>query len=197
MKVPEQFRVTTGRGASRPRSGNNGVFMIPVPKRKKELFQVIASDGEGWEHVSVSLEDRDPTWSEMCYIKDLFWDSEDTVIQYHPPKKEYMNQHQHCLHLWKPINIEFPRPEMSLVGFTGFDDLIASYLGTFTKDDYQTKQKVARAMIAYGGSFVKRLGMMLQTADRSNTLIIKTVWPDYWKNYLEIAHDMDKKERSQ
>jgi hypothetical protein len=45
---------------------NNGAFRVPGGLR------VIASDGEGWDHVSVSLPDRCPTWEEMKgnYILD-------------------------------------------------------------------------------------------------------------------------------
>ena len=35
-------------------------------------LRVLFSDGLGWDHVSVSLADRCPTWAEMCFIKDLF-----------------------------------------------------------------------------------------------------------------------------
>ena len=32
----------------------------------------IASWAGGWEHVSVSLRNRCPTWDEMCLVKDIF-----------------------------------------------------------------------------------------------------------------------------
>jgi hypothetical protein len=80
-------------------------------------LRVQASDDfDGWEHVSVSLIDRTPTWAEMCRIKGLFWDEEDTVVQFHPPKSEYVNCHPYCLHLWRWTGGEFPRPSSTLVG---------------------------------------------------------------------------------
>lgn len=54
-----------------------------------------------WEHVSVSRINRTPTWNEMCRIKELFWDDDETVVQFHPKKSEYVNRHPYCLHLWK------------------------------------------------------------------------------------------------
>ena len=57
----------------------NGVFKIPLPSG--ETANVIISNGMGWEHVSVSLKDRCPRWQEMCYIKDLFWNDDEVVIQ--------------------------------------------------------------------------------------------------------------------
>ena len=67
-----------------------------------------SDDGLGdWEHVSVSLRDRCPTWDEMCFVKDLFWMDGECVVQFHPHKSEYINMHPLCLHLGKPVN---PRP---------------------------------------------------------------------------------------
>ena len=63
---------------------------------------VIASDGGGWDHVSVSTPERVPTWEEMCKIKSLFFDDEEVVMQLHPAKSQYVNYHERCLHLWRP-----------------------------------------------------------------------------------------------
>lgn len=78
--------------------------------KSRDGFMVIASWGMGWEHVSVSRQNRTPTWEEMCRVKDLFWDAEECVVQYHPPKSDYRNLHKYCLHLWKPLEVEIPRP---------------------------------------------------------------------------------------
>lgn len=98
--------------------GNNGAFEIPLSGRTTAF--VIASDGGGWEHVSVHIvsdgKQRTPTWSEMCKIKDMFWEDNETVIQYHPPKSEYVNNHKHCLHLWKKTGYEFPLPNSEMGG---------------------------------------------------------------------------------
>jgi hypothetical protein len=81
-----------------------------------QILRVIASDQFGWEHVSVSRKDRCPTWEEMCQIKDLFWDDTDCVVQYHPPRSEYVNNHPHCLHLWRQVGCNFPMPPSIMVG---------------------------------------------------------------------------------
>lgn len=115
--VPEKYRHKKGQYASDSSYGNNGAFWID---RGRTTFWIIASDGAGWEHVSVHCisegKDRTPTWSEMCFIKDLFWDEEDCIVQFHPPKSEYVNQHKHTLHLWRPINELIPMPDKILVG---------------------------------------------------------------------------------
>ena len=112
--VPEKYRFYQyGHAYSSTRAdGNNGAFYVP---KKNVILKCIASDGNGWEHVSVSLPNRCPNWPEMCYIKSLFWDSQDCVIQYHPPESDYVNLHKHCLHLWRPIDIDIPAPPNYMV----------------------------------------------------------------------------------
>jgi hypothetical protein len=111
--VPEKYRIRTGPLASDSRYGNNGAFEYWHGGNR---IRVIASDGEGWNHVSVSLAHRTPTWEEMCFIKDKFWDEEDQVIQFHPPKSQYVNYHPYTLHLWQPIGVEIPLPPSIMVG---------------------------------------------------------------------------------
>lgn len=115
--VPNQFRILYGSLGSDNSAGNNGMFILTLP-RPGLLANTIASDQGGWEHVSVTLrhEDRTPTWEEMCHIKGVFWDEEDCVVQYHPPKEDYVNHHPHCLHLWRPVGIALPMPPSWMVG---------------------------------------------------------------------------------
>ena len=104
----ERYRITQGELASNASWGCNGAFCILNPFGPS--LNVIASDGAGWDHVSVSLRDRCPTWPEMCYVKDLFFLEEECVLQFHPAKADYVNQHPNCLHLWRPQGkaIEMP-----------------------------------------------------------------------------------------
>lgn len=85
------------------------------PKFENELF-FIFSNGAGWEHLSVSTPDRIPTWEEMCYMKTIFWSDNEVCMQLHPKKEEYVNNHENCLHIWKPINQKIPTPPSCLVG---------------------------------------------------------------------------------
>jgi len=102
--VPEHLRITKGPMRSHSSYGNNGAFELKI--NISFIFYIIASDGEGWEHVSISLakEKRCPTWNEMCTIKKFFWNDEDLVVQYHPPKSKYINRNPKVLHLWRKAN---------------------------------------------------------------------------------------------
>ena len=114
FRVPNKFRIRSGRIGSDDSIGNAGAFEVKL-KHSQTVF-VIASDALGWEHVSVSRRDRCPTWDEMCQIKALFWEESDCVIQYHPASHDYINNHPNCLHLWRPTVREIPVPPSIMVG---------------------------------------------------------------------------------
>lgn len=113
----EQYRETHGDFGT-AHGTPYGLFYIPV---RSHVLKVLASDGVtddelgGWEHVSVSLPNRCPNWDEMCKVKSLFWADDETVIQFHPKKTQYVNNHPYCLHLWKPCGKDIELPPTILV----------------------------------------------------------------------------------
>ena len=113
-KMIEGYRIVIGPLKSDESFGMNGAFIIPYKKRR---LNVIVSDGDGWDHVSVSLTYRIPTWTEMCFVKNIFFDSEETVIQFHPKKSEYINNQPHVLHMWRKQGVDYELPPWELVGF--------------------------------------------------------------------------------
>lgn len=109
--IAEKARVTSGDFASN-RGDTFGHFRLMAPSGA--FLFVIAADGleTRFDHVSVSVQrekdgsprqDRCPTWEEMCWVKGLFWEPEECVIQYHPPASKYVNRHPFVLHMWKPL----------------------------------------------------------------------------------------------
>lgn len=98
----------------------NGFFIIPS---NNKYYYVIVGTADNWEHVSVTIHTQNgelvkrcPKWSKMCMIKELFFEDDEVVMQLHPKKEEYINNHPYCLHLWKPQNIEIPTPPSYMVG---------------------------------------------------------------------------------
>jgi len=73
-------------------------------------LRIIASWGGDWDHVSVSLADRCPTWDEMAFVKEVFFRPDEAVMQLHPPRSVYKNLHPFCLHLWRPQHEPIPLP---------------------------------------------------------------------------------------
>jgi len=121
-----------------PKKGDiQGYFQIPVfdinqimrrfqgtfPKKKdlqkfmkNRMLTVMSGCGLGWDHISASMINRCPNWEEMCMLKNIFWEPEELVIQYHPPESQYVRDHEFCLHLWKPWDVEIPLPPKHFVG---------------------------------------------------------------------------------
>jgi hypothetical protein len=96
-----------------------GRFLVRCPLTNVRL-KIIISDGADWEqvglplpvweHVSVSTTNRVPTWEEMCWVKEQFFEDDEVVVQLHPAKKDWINCHPHVLHLWRVVGVDFPMP---------------------------------------------------------------------------------------
>lgn len=119
----EKFRIDG------PRNRPFGRFVMRHTATQTDLV-VVASDGrlpheDGtlplWEHVSVSARKRCPNWQEMETVCRLFWEPEECVMQLHPPRSEWVNNHPFCLHLWRPKDpaTPIPRPPQIMVGVPG------------------------------------------------------------------------------
>jgi hypothetical protein len=98
---------------------DGGAFLIAYRRPRSGIrvqLRVIASHGMGWDHVSVSLGHRCPTWEEMSFIKRLFFLPDEVVMQLHVAESSHINIHPHCLHLWRPQHAEIPLPDPLMVG---------------------------------------------------------------------------------
>lgn len=116
IRFPERHRVLEGPLASAPGDAG-GAFAFLLSGGESGF--AIAGVGDGWEHVSVSLQNRCPTWSEMCAVKAAFWDPEDCVVQFHPPQSRYVNHYPYCLHMWRSLDAAQPMPPEWMVGPKG------------------------------------------------------------------------------
>lgn len=76
---------------------------------------VIASWGDGWDHVSVSRRDRLPTYEDMQDVARAFFDEGEYAMQLHVPATEHVNDHPYCLHWWRPNDREMPVPPRYMV----------------------------------------------------------------------------------
>jgi hypothetical protein len=83
---------------------NYGAFEVNYQSYKLFIISSGSDNGTDWEHVSVSLKNgKMPNWDMMNFVKDLFWNDDETVIQFHPKKSEYVNIAKNCLHLWRNV----------------------------------------------------------------------------------------------
>jgi hypothetical protein len=104
----DKYRVQHPTRGDSDLGANWGYFIIK--RHGYKLYVISSGSGEEWEHVSASRKNRTPSWGDMCFIKNLFWGDEETVIQFHPPRSRYYNLHPHVLHLWKPTGVEYNLP---------------------------------------------------------------------------------------
>lgn len=104
-----------------------GAFVIPLrtkapggPAAPYVYLRVIASNGEGWDHVSVVAENpdgtlRQPRWNEMEYVKRKFFKEHEVAVQLHVPPEDHINLNPNCLHIWRKQNFKYPLPPKGMV----------------------------------------------------------------------------------
>lgn len=61
-------------------------------------------DERKWVHVSVSRPDRLPSWEELSKVKDEFIGPNREAYQVLASRKDHVNIHANCLHLWAPMD---------------------------------------------------------------------------------------------
>lgn len=118
-------RLRSGMFGTSNSDGFNGAFDFNIPGEARRVC-VIASDGMGWRHVSVSFGAQNtkiPPWNVMCAVKDIFFGKDCWVMQFHPPQSEYVNNHPGCLHLWQPTDAIMPVPQSIMVGYKELNPL--------------------------------------------------------------------------
>lgn len=117
-----------------------GAFEMPSIVDRAPMM-IIASVGNGWDHVSVSRRTRCPNWAEMEQVAQAFFKEGETAMQLHVPVSDHVNDHPYCLHWWRPLDCEIPRPPSWMVGGVTRDD--ADRLAR--EDDLSRMQKGARS----------------------------------------------------
>lgn len=100
-------------------SPNFGILLIPSIQDRKPVKVIFSRGFYGWDHVSISKQKHPPSWNEMCWLKGLFFEDDETVMELHPPKGEWISNHDNCLHLWRPVDHTIPMPPPELVGVKG------------------------------------------------------------------------------
>jgi len=91
-----------------------GSFEVASPIDGVQMNIIASSDG-GWEHISVSRRNRIPNWIEMQHVKEMFFQENETVLQFHVPKNDHINIHDNCLHLWRSTEFEHMLPPPYMV----------------------------------------------------------------------------------
>ena len=59
---------------------NDGMGGKYYDKYTGKRLNFIFSYQMGWEHLSVSMPSRTPTWDQMCIMKDIFWNKNEACV---------------------------------------------------------------------------------------------------------------------
>lgn len=73
-------------------------------------------DGRDWMHVSLSREDRLPSYDDLRHVKSTFVGDNRYAYQVFPPALKHINIHSFCLHLWAPLTGTVPLPDFTRGG---------------------------------------------------------------------------------
>ncbi len=75
----------------------------------------VEEDGKPWIHLSVSRKKSIPTWVDLVNVKEIFMGKDALAIQILPPRSEYINVHEFCLHLYQCLE-DRPIPDFRKLG---------------------------------------------------------------------------------
>lgn len=94
-QTPIEWERITSRipGTKTYKGANDPHLIVIIEKHAPE-------DGGGW-HLSMSHPSRYPTWDELADARYKFIPDRVTMAMIAPPRKEFVNLHNTCLHLWE------------------------------------------------------------------------------------------------
>lgn len=99
-------------------------YYVKHERIRDYVYQCFVDESKDIEHVSVTLlaiekkrfreVSRTATWQEMCFIKDLFFNEDEEVIQIHRSRIKGEAITTRTLHLWKyvPVVEEVSNPDV-------------------------------------------------------------------------------------
>lgn len=68
---------------------------------KEGECQILVSRDNDKLHLSISHENRYPTWDEIKAARYKYMPADMMVAMLLPPEGEYVNVHENCFHLWE------------------------------------------------------------------------------------------------
>ena len=114
-KLEEIKQITNLKIIQEAEDGFLAIWTNPIDRKQ---YSIILSWGGGWEHLSVNpiSQNKTPSWDFMCQLKEMFFRDDEACVEYHPARKDYISQLDHCLHIWKPLREKLPVPPSIFVG---------------------------------------------------------------------------------
>lgn len=99
ISMPIQFRSADGKRLDDSKAFVNTVTGMRI---------IISAENHGrdghWVHISASFPDRVPEYAELRELKNEFLGPEKEAYQVLPKESEYVNMHEHTLHIWHCVD---------------------------------------------------------------------------------------------
>lgn len=67
------------------------------------MSRAVMNNGDSFIHISVSKKHRSVTWADLTKVKNDFLGENETAYHVIPSKKDYVNLHENCFHIWAPV----------------------------------------------------------------------------------------------
>ena len=77
------------------------VKLFFVPRERTKTYAEQRTEFSA--HLSISCEDRYPTWDEIKEARYRFMPRDRDVFMILPAEEDYVNIHPNCFHLWMPL----------------------------------------------------------------------------------------------
>jgi hypothetical protein len=75
----------------------------------------VHEDNSRWTHISISRQNRIPSYKDLTEVKALFAGKDRFAVQVFPPERDHVNIHPYALHLWMPLD-KYPLPNFAREG---------------------------------------------------------------------------------
>jgi hypothetical protein len=98
--LPRTVRLNDGRALARDHHTGNGAG-YRAPDGLRVLVSFDPTPHGILRHLSCSYADHDPTWQDLKLLRAAFFPADQDVIQVLPRDGAYINDHQHCFHLFE------------------------------------------------------------------------------------------------
>ena len=79
-------------------------WMFLSPSNLSVIVSGVIEDGKRWLHVSFARKSRMPEYTDMAIVKRLFIGEDRKAIMILPEKRNHVNIHRYCLHLWSCLD---------------------------------------------------------------------------------------------
>lgn len=97
--------------------GEDGSAIYDAQDRRVIWSVALEQDGELWLHVSVSREDRMPSYADLCKVKSEVIGDDRTAIEVFVDSEHHVNIHPNVRHLWCCLT-STPLPDFTQGGVT-------------------------------------------------------------------------------